>query len=252
MTENTPGITIKNDRELNDPETTIRARKIIRDNELLRYFYDQNYQFFKDVFTDVPGGLKLELGSGAGYIRDVIPECITSDVLELPFIDRTIDATHLPFRDQEVAGICMIDVFHHIPDVGQFLKEAERVLAPGGKIAMVEPANTRWGRFIYQHFHHEPFDPEAEEWRLPDGGPLSMANGALPWIVFKRDWATITSKRFPQLTLQQIVLCYPLLYLLSGGLSYPQLLPARIAIILDKMLSTGMFYKIIVEKNGAT
>ncbi|MBK8443443.1 MAG: hypothetical protein IPL35_08515 [Sphingobacteriales bacterium] len=52
---------------------------------------------------------------------------------------------------------------------------------------MSEPANTAWGRFFYQNFHHEPFQPEAASWEIPSTGPLSGANGALPWIIFKRD-----------------------------------------------------------------
>lgn len=234
---------------LDNPETTIQAKKIIRQKKLLTHFYDSNYQFFKNEFVNIPTGFKLELGSGAGYIKEFIPDCITSDVLDLPFIDRQIDATDLPFKDNELAAICMIDVFHHIPDVGQFLNEADRALTSGGKIVMVEPANTRWARFIYQHLHHEPFNPEAKNWELPEGGPISMANGALPWIVFKRDWDSVTKSKFPNLSIQRFDICYPLIYLLSGGLSFPQLLPIKLAIFLDQLFSTGMFYKIVIKKS---
>ena len=142
----------------------------------------------------------------------------------------------------------MIDVFHHIPDVEQFLREAVRVLKSGGKIVMVEPANTLWGRFIYQNFHHEPFLPDVLDWQLPPGGPLSMANGALPWIVLERDWEQHTSKIFPELNLIKMEVKFPLIYLLSGGLTLPQLLPRWLAVFLDNLFPNGMFYEIVIEK----
>ena len=51
---------------------------------------------------------------------------------------------------------------------------------------MIEPWNNPWAKWVYQNLHHEPFDPNAG-WTLPASGPLSGANGALPWILFERD-----------------------------------------------------------------
>lgn len=239
---------LRKNSDWDDPQTTIDSKEIIRNKELLLYFYDQNYSFFKKEIETIPDGTIVELGSGAGYIKEVIPHCITSDVLDLPFIDQKFSALEMPFADKSVAAICMIDVFHHIPDVEKFLHEAQRVLKVGGKILMVEPANTKWGRFIYQNFHHEPFLPETKEWKLPKGGPMSAANGALPWIVFQRDWKEKTTKLFPMFSLKQMDSIFPLLYLLSGGLSWPSLPFASLIIKIDQMVVTGMFYRIVVEK----
>ena len=102
---------------------------------------------------------------------------ITSDVMELKHVDQVASATDLPFADNSLKAIYLLDVFHHLPDVSLFLSEASRCLQPGGRIIMVEPANTWWGRFIFTHFHHEPFKPEQQEWTLPEGGlcPWPMA-----------------------------------------------------------------------------
>ena len=105
----------------------------------------------------------------------------------------------------------------------KFLQEVNRVLADNGRMMMIEPANTLWGRFIYKNFHHEPFEPEGS-WTIPLSGPLSGANGALPWIVFVRDFPLFQEK-FPDLKMEVIKFRNPLLYLLSGGVSYRQLLP---------------------------
>jgi hypothetical protein len=89
---------------------------------------------------------------------------------------------------------------------------------------MIEPAGSIWGRFIYKKFHHEPFD-EKSDWKIPDTGPMSGANGALPWIVFERD-ASVFSSRFPDLRIEKISYHTPLRYLISGGVSFRSLVPA--------------------------
>jgi hypothetical protein len=102
---------------------------------------------------------------------------------------------------------------------------------------MIEPANSIWGRFIYKNFHHEPFNPEGD-WTIPIAGPLSGANGALPWIVFIRD-NQIFRKKFPDLKIESIEYLNPFTYLLSGGVSRKQLLPDftyNTVRILDKIL----------------
>ena len=32
--------------------------------------------------------------------------------------------------------------------------------------------------------HHEPFEPDVREWRIPISGPLSGANGGFPGLSF--------------------------------------------------------------------
>jgi hypothetical protein len=40
-------------------------------------------------------------------------------------------------------------------------------------------------------------NPDAADWSFPAVGPLSGANGALPWILFERDRARF-EREFPQ------------------------------------------------------
>ena len=170
-----------------------------------------------------PQGLLLELGSGGGFLKEMEPRVICSDVIYLPTNDMTFSALEMPFEDQSVAAIFMTDTMHHIPDSEKFLQEVSRVLVDNGKLTLIEPANSIWGRFIYRNFHHEPFDPSAS-WTIPSSGPMSGANGALPWIVFVRDFL-IFQQKFPNLKIQVIDYRNPFLYLVSGGVSYRQLLP---------------------------
>ena len=86
-------------------------------------------------------------------MKSLEPSIICTDVQELPGNDLTFSATEMPFEADELSGIFMLDTFHHIPDIEQFMNEVQRVLTKGGKLLMIEPANSRWGRFIYQNFH---------------------------------------------------------------------------------------------------
>jgi len=221
----------------------------------MRELYLEWYTFFKKSFAGLPEGKKVEIGSGGGFLKEMIPEVITSDVLPLATNDMTFSALAMPFASGELSAIVMIDTFHHLPDCEQFLKEAERVLTIGGKIIMIEPANSCWGRFIYKNFHHEPFNPKGD-WTFPFSGPLSGANGALPWIVFNRDRDRFENE-FHSLKLIKIWNHTPIRYLFSGGFTMKQLMPdfmyspiKWIEKILSPMHAFSMFTTIVIEKRN--
>ena len=48
------------------------------------------------------------------------------------------DAGRLPFRDAAVDAVTIVDAFHHLPDQPATLREAARVLAPGGALVIRE------------------------------------------------------------------------------------------------------------------
>jgi SAM-dependent methyltransferase len=222
---------------LDSPERTIAHGEIIKRKYFLRKLYQEWYSIFTQELEKFPDGYLIELGSGGGFLKEVEPRIICTDIIDLPSNDMTFSALDMPFEDHSVAGIFMIDTMHHIPDSELFLNEALRVMKKGSKIIMIEPANSIWGRFIYKNFHHEPFIPNGD-WTIPVKGPLSGANGALPWIVFVRD-NKIFKEKFPGLKIDSIEYLNPFTYLLSGGVSRRQLLPdfTYSAIrALDKML----------------
>jgi hypothetical protein len=75
--------------------------------------------------------------------------------------------------------------------------------------------------------HHEPFDTRCSGWDFPQGGPLSKANQALPWIVFQRD-RLLFERMFPQWDIAKINLHSPFCYLLSGGVSLRSFMPGSL------------------------
>jgi SAM-dependent methyltransferase len=208
---------------IDDPRTTERRRSIIQSNKFLWRIYDEWYRL---VSACIPEGLGnvLELGSGAGFLSRYIPGLIASEIFPCSDIQLVLDARQLPFASGGLKAITMVDVFHHIPDSRAFLKEAQRCLQPGGSVVMIEPWVSTWSRQIYTRLHHEPFLPGARDWTFPTTGPLSGANGALPWIIFQRDRHDFESE-FRELRIQTLRPFMPFRYLVSGGVSMRQLMP---------------------------
>jgi len=206
---------------VDDPRTTLLRRSIIQDKAFLRALYAE---WYKRIISALPKKDDvLELGSGAGFLRQFLPEVITSEVFETSGVRLIADACDLPLPDKSLDAIVMTDVFHHIPDVGRFLLEATRCVRQRGKIVMIEPWRTPWSEWVYTHLHSEPFSPEGG-WKIPSTGPLSGANGALPWIVFHRDRALFDAE-YPQWRIKTIEPMMPFSYLLSGGVSMRSLMP---------------------------
>jgi SAM-dependent methyltransferase len=214
----------KKESDLDAPGTTLQHCAIILRKPLLKKTYIRWYRSLLKVIPELPEGKIVEIGSGGGFLKSMNDLIITSDILDGVNCDMTFSAEDIPFGDNSLSAIFMVNVLHHITDCKKFFGEANRTLQPGGKIIMVEPANTPFAQLIFKNFHHENFDPESKDWSFHSSGPLSGANGALPWIIFNRDYA-LFSTLFPNLKKEQIKLHTPFAYLLSGGLSLKSLLP---------------------------
>jgi len=239
--------------DLDDPATTERRRQIIRSKGLLKRIYSQWYGMIQAGLGE--NGPILELGSGGGFMSESINGLIPSEVFFCKNVAVIADAMALPFAPASLRAIVMVDVLHHIPDVRKFFNEADRCLRQGGAILMVEPWVSRWSKLIYTKLHHEPFLPQAAEWSFPSRGPLSGANGALPWILVERDRA-VFERDFPQFEISTVQPIMPFQYLVSGGISMRSLGPGwsfhfwRIleAILHPWMKDWGMFAFIAFRK----
>jgi SAM-dependent methyltransferase len=208
---------------LDSPETTQLRKQIISSKPFLKAIYDEWYGMLARNLPGGEGGV-LELGSGAGYCRQFIPELITSEIFECAGASVVADALRLPFASHSLRAIVMTDVLHHMPDVRRFFLEAKRCLRPGGKVLMIEPWVSAWSCFVYKRFHHEPFETEASRWEFAATGPLSGANMALPWIVFVRDRAQF-EQEFPEFSIETIRSFLAFRYLVSGGVGLRSLMP---------------------------
>jgi SAM-dependent methyltransferase len=209
--------------DIDDPQTTQLRRQIIQEKDFLKRIY---LEWYTTISKSIPAEAEfvLELGSGAGYLDEIIPNLITSEVRHSLGIDIVLDGQRLPYRDEALGGIVMVNVLHHLSSVRCFFAESARCIPDGGVLILIEPWVTPWSRFVYRRLHHEPFQPDVSDWEFPSNGPLSGANGALAWIVFERDRLQFESE-FPEWEICSIKPCMPFRYLLSGGVSLRSLMP---------------------------
>ena len=240
--------------DLDSPETTICRIGVIESKNFLRHVYENFYKIFKDNSKSLPKGLMVEIGSGAGFLKKIIPEVITTDIMKLPNCDMCFSAEKIPLKDKSVSAYYLLNTFHHIKNPKKALSEFSRTLKVGGKVIMIEPYNSLWGRFIYKNFHHETFDPEGG-WLVGNKGDLSSANGAIPWIIFNRDKKEF-ERIFPELKILKFDPHTPVSYLISGGFTLPSLLPdslyPSVKYIESKLTFikkyTGMFATVVLQK----
>ncbi len=210
---------------LDDPKLYAEKRSQILSKQALKDVYLQAYNFLAEAIRSAPReGSIIEIGSGAGFLKEYIPQVISTDVIQYQGLDRILDATNMDLPNKSVSVFFVMNTFHHIPDVEKFLNEAQRTLKPGGKIILWDQHVGIFSYFILKYFHHEAFDKNSEDWSFPSHGPLSSANGALAWLVFRRDIEKFRQK-FPQLKLDFYEPVAPLQYWFSGGLKEWNLIP---------------------------
>lgn len=210
--------------DLNSPDRFYEIQSILKNKTSLRSLYQEVYQKYAACIKRSPEGPAIEIGSGASFVKEIVPDIMTSDVVPYPHIDRVMDATQLNFADNTLSCICMFNVLHHIPNTPAFFREALRCLVPGGRIFMSEPYPGWISTWVYRYLHHENFDKKVTQWEFESNGPVSDANNALPYVIFDRDREKF-QKLFPELSIVQYKPHTPLRYWMTGGLKKWSLLP---------------------------
>ncbi len=204
-----------------DYKVTLINKEIINSKPALKKLLNRYYE---EMFTLMkPGGKSLELGSGGGFIKELRPDIITSEIIDIPGVDLVCDATEAPFNDGELTNIMMRGVLHHIHDPIRFFKECSRILKPGGRIIINDTIVTPFSYVIYKYLHFEHFDYTAD-WKFKKGQPLMDCNLALPSIIFKKKYNDFI-EMFPEFSVTYKEYHTYFIYLLMGGYSYPSLVP---------------------------
>lgn len=191
-------------------------------------------KIYRDFYTQIAkylSGLSdakvVELGSGIGNIKEIIPNCLRTDLFPNPWLDQTENAYRLSFGDKTVSDLILFDVFHHLRYPGTALKEFERVLRPGGRIIIFDPFISFFGRIIYGCFHSEAIGWGDEIiWNAPENWDTKQidyyaAQGNATRIFFGsqfqtllQNWNIVTQFRLAAFS-----------YVASGGYSGPQIYP---------------------------
>ena len=225
---------------------------------VLRRVYNDIYD---RIASYVVSGTTLEIGGGIGQFKKRFPQVIATDIQSAPWLDVVTDAQRLPFQDGAISNIVMVDVLHHIEFPLLFLREAARVLRPGGRCIMVEPGITWGSTLFYRFIHQEPVRMRADP--LLEGAPDSDrdpydSNQAIPTLLVGRDRERL-AKLLPELKQKQVTWFSFVAYPLSGGFKSWALLTDRVARyvlaverMLEPLLGRWLAFRVLIvlEKRG--
>jgi SAM-dependent methyltransferase len=217
--------TVLQSQEAKDRAETLRNRARLGANKNLLFWYRELY---RDQFRDLPNPATLsilEIGSGTSPLKQFVSNVITSDVLDLDYLDLVFDCHQIDeldtIKDNSLDVITLTNVLHHLQSPIAFLNRAASKLKSGGKVIATEPFFSVLSTPVFKYLHHEPVDfmlskPELSEVQ----GPLASANIALPWLIFFRrpEWLQRLNENFDVATLSTRPFS-ALSYMATGGIS---------------------------------
>lgn len=208
--------------EIHENRRSWERKPVLR--EIYRDFHEQ---IRRSLRRDIDGAT-VELGSGLGQIKDVIPTCITTDVVPNAWLDRAENAYALSFDDNTVANLIVFDVWHHLRYPGTALEEMRRVLAPGGRVVIFDPCMSLLGLLVYGAFHHEPLGMgQPMTWLAPEGSTAADADyyaaASNAWRIFHKGESAATLEGWRCVEVKRSA---ALSYVACGGFRGPQLYPA--------------------------
>jgi SAM-dependent methyltransferase len=206
---------------------------------LLRTIYEL---FYNQIVTLIDPALKgkiVELGSGVGNLKSVIPHAVCTDLFPNPWLDTVCSAYTMPFENGSLSHLVLFDVFHHLERPNAFFKEARRVLTNNGRVIIFEPYISALSMMVYGLLHHEPVAWKASinySDDLPSEDCYYAAQGNATRLFFRletekwlKGWKVFHKRPIVSFS-----------YLLSGGYSKPAMYPeAALPIMqrIDSMLS---------------
>ncbi len=211
--------------EAKDRAVTLRNRARLGANKNLLVWYRELY---RDQFRDLPNPASLsilEIGSGTSPLKQFLSNVITSDVLDLDYLDLVFDCHEIDkldaIKDNSLDVITLTNVLHHLKGPIAFLNRAASKLKSGGKVIATEPFFSTVSTLIFKYLHHEPVDFRIAEPELAYvEGPLASANIALPWLIFFRrpDWLQRLNDHFDLMSISTRPFS-ALSYMVTGGIS---------------------------------
>ena len=217
--------TVLQGQESEDRAATLRNRARLGANKNLVFWYRELY---RDQFRDLPNPQTLsiiEVGSGTSPLKQFLSNVITSDVLDLDYLDLVFDCHEIDkldaIPDNSIDVITLTNVLHHLKSPIGFLNRAASKLKSGGKVIATEPFFSLLSTPIFKYLHHEPVDFGISEPELGEvQGPLASANIALPWLIFFRrhEWLQRLNENFDVTTISLRTFS-ALSYMATGGIS---------------------------------
>jgi SAM-dependent methyltransferase len=211
--------------DLDSAESAEVQRVLLRTKPSLRRVYERVYEkMLAAAHAYAPEArARVELGSAGGFLSEIVPGIVTSDIRPIRDLDLVFAAEDAPFADASVDVVFAMHVIHHIPQIRRFFSELERVLRPGGVLVAVEPYWSPMAKLMYKHMHPEPFDERAAAWEFTSEGAMS-SNQAMSYLILERD-RDVFGREFPDLEVIRLGAFGGPSYLLTGGIWRRKLLP---------------------------
>jgi SAM-dependent methyltransferase len=212
-------------------ERLLEHRQIWAEKPVLARVYRP---WFEALLAQIPpGGRALEVGAGPGFLAQEArrsradARLLAMDVLQAPWNDLVGDGLRLPVGDGRLDTVLGLDLVHHLARPAAFFTEVARTLAPGGRLAVVEPWVTPLSFPVYRWLHQEGCRPGLDPW-----DPFGVGEGtkdafdgdaAVVWSLVRRTSAS----RWKELGFQppRVQVLNAFAYLLSLGFKRGSLLP---------------------------
>jgi SAM-dependent methyltransferase len=203
-----------------------KHKRIWKKKKILRTIYSE---WYSKILSDLKQTTTktVELGAGSGNFKEFKPDVISTDIDPHEWLDMVFDAHQMPFANESLGNIVMIDVLHHLSNPVKFLNEACRVLEKGGRLIMLEPFPSTFSLLIYRRFHPEPFIMNVDYFaktNIEAKDPWD-SNQAIPYLIFfkgQKNFLQIFNDKFTIKKKQKLSF---LLYPASGGFENKTLIP---------------------------
>ncbi len=207
----------------------VEHRRIWQRKPVLRRIYQEEF-FARLLSFQRREGFTVEVGAGPGFLKEMCPRLVATDTVWCPWLDAVADAGCLPFLSGRVANLVGVDILHHLERPIVFLREAERVLAVGGRLILVEPWITPFSYLIYRYLHQEGCDLKALPWEgsATAGKKPLDGNLAVPYLMFYSQGLAKTLSLIPGFRLIRLEAFCLFAYLFSLGFWRMSLLPNRL------------------------
>lgn len=244
-------------KALNDPvEMTYAQREILKTKPQFLEWHKMIYRYMAN--NKAEGNNNIEVGSGSSFLQDFIPSLIKTNILHIKFNDLTCAAYCLPFKNNSIDNIILIDVLHHLDRPMDFFSEALRILKKGGRILLSDPYISLFSYSLWKYIHPENCNLKKIGFETEDSyNPLLCANSASLTLLVGRRYPYF-KECFPKLKVVGKKYHTIMHYWLAGGYNFPSFVPEKLVKAveeLERILSPlgcllASFIFVVIEKKN--